>query len=145
MYTYVHKSMTTAAAATKTPTTTTIETITQAAAPIWCWVVPEYARRSTRHTNGRQMKVADVSPRLGRSHVTALRTMVNEWNTLPQEIVALPTLKAFMKAVRSSDTVRKSRNHQRSCKSYTNTTVKTSQSVNSLHPPPPIFCNLLIN
>jgi hypothetical protein len=62
MYTYVHKSMTTAAAATKTPTTTTIETITQAAAPIWCWVVPEYARRSTRHTNGRQMKVADVSP-----------------------------------------------------------------------------------
>ncbi len=74
LYTYVHKNAATAA----TTTTATTATAKAMSAPIWSRVVPECARRSARHTNGRQMKVTDAAARLSRSHDTALRMMVGE-------------------------------------------------------------------
>jgi hypothetical protein len=65
-------------------------------APIWSAIRYQNARRSARHSNGRDLRIVGPPPRRAHAHNTALNTLISRWNALPASVVQQPTRTMYM-------------------------------------------------
>ena len=67
---------------------------------IFNFITLETSRRSTRLSHEKQLKVFCQRPRLTRTQVASIPTMVRLWNSLPSDAIQCTSLESFTKALK---------------------------------------------